>query len=264
MSASSNRNLGEVFPRGKAGIVWNLLHSEREEICEALLKDSLSLPALGAGAPTVSRTDRSAANWHRELLQARLRKIDEAMDSLMSGSYGNCRECGKWIEDQKLDLDPAIAFCAECWKRKQKEARTAELTTGAAGVTETPEAANPDGFVDKTMADSPLAGLPLEALTPFDTILVRTLNSEYRILLLNPNTGRSLVDGLNQFAGPVDAVVYGSTYGGTTFKVGFIGVGLRLEMWVKDKLVSTSPVQSIRVEHQRLENFSNALSCLSL
>ena len=260
MSASSNRNLDEVSFGGNAGVVWNLLHSEREEICEALIKDSLSFAEAGKDAPTTARAD-SPANWHRELLQARLRKIDEALDRLMSGSYGNCCKCGRWIDDTKLELDAAMAFCAACWERKQTEARTGEL---AASANETPEAAIPDGFVDGRISDAPLVGLPLEALTPFDTILVRTLNSEYRILLLNPNTGRSLVDGLNHFAGPVDAVVYGSTYGGTTFKVGFIGVGLRLEMWVKDKLVSTSPVQSIRVEHQSLENFSNALSCLSL
>jgi len=261
MSASSNRNLGEVSPGGNAGVVWNLLHSEREGICEALLKESLSLPEPGAEAPSGTRTEPGAANWHRELLQARLLKIDEALDSLMSGSYGNCRECGNWIGDQKLDFDPATAFCGACWERKQTEARTGELT---AGDSETTDPATLDGFVDKTIADSPLVGVPLETLTPFDTILVRTLNSEYRILLLNPNTGRSLVDGLQQFAGPVDAVVYGSTYGGTRFKVGFIGVGLRLEMWVKDKLVSTSPVQSIRVEHHKLEQFSKALSYVSL
>jgi len=261
MSASSNRNLDEVSPGGNAGVVWNLLHSEREEICEALIKDSLSFAEAGTDAPTAAKADLSAANWHRELLQARLRKIDEALDRLMSGSYGNCCKCGRGIDDTKLELDPAMAFCAACWERKHSEARTRELP---GGFNETLDAAIPDGFVDKTIADSPLAGVPLETLTPFDTILVRTLNSEYRILLLNPNTGRSLVDGLQQFAGPIDAVVYGSTYGGTTFKVGFIGVGLRLEMWVQDKLVSTSPVQSIRVEHHKLEQFSKALSYVSL
>ena len=255
MSASSNINLSEVSLGGNAGTVWNLLHSEREDICEALIKDSLSFAEEGSDVPTASRADRTA-NWHRELLQARLRKIDEALDRLMSGSYGNCCKCGNWIENQKLDFDPATAFCAACWERKQTESRTRELPGGS---NETLDAATPDGFVDGKSSDSPLAGVPLEALAPFDTILVRTLNSQYRILLLNPNTGRALVDGLHQIAGPVDAVVYGSTYGGAKFKVGFIGVGLRLEMWVKDKLVSTSPVQSIRVEHQKLEHFSKSM-----
>lgn len=261
MSASLNTSLSEGSPRSNGGVVWNLLHSERERICKALLHESLSSPESGVDEPTASSEDLSAANWHRELLQARLRKIDEALDRLMSGSYGNCCKCGRWIEDTKLDFDPAIAFCPACWERKQNEGRTGELTGGA---NQTPDADAPDGFVDEAFSDSPIAGLPLETLTPFDTILVRTRNSEYRLLLLNPTTGRCLVDGLRDFAGPVDAVIYGSTYGGTTFKVGFIGVGLRLEMWVKDNLVSTSPVQAVSVERQKLEEFSKALAVLSL
>ena len=58
-------------------------------------------------------------NWHRELLQVRLSKIDDALDRLMTGSYGNCSKCGRWIEDTKLDFDAAIAFCIECWRRVQ-------------------------------------------------------------------------------------------------------------------------------------------------
>ncbi len=68
----------------------------------------------------MSKADATGTeNWHRELLQVRLRKIDDALDRLMAGSYGNCSKCGRWIEDTKLDFDPAIAFCLECWQRVQ-------------------------------------------------------------------------------------------------------------------------------------------------
>ena len=93
----------------KNGAVWHRLHSEREDICEALLKEVV--PENEAGI--------RAASWHQELLQARLRKVDEALDQLMAGKYGECRKCGKWIEDTKLDFDPAIAFCLDCWQRMQ-------------------------------------------------------------------------------------------------------------------------------------------------
>jgi RNA polymerase-binding transcription factor DksA len=89
--------------------VWHRLHSEREDICEALLKEVV--PENEAGIRN--------ASWHQELLQARLRKVDEALDQLMAGKYGECRKCGKWIEDTKLDFDPAIAFCLDCWQRMQ-------------------------------------------------------------------------------------------------------------------------------------------------
>ena len=102
------------------GVVWNRLRSERADICEALLKECVPRYETQAGAPRLSHEEAMhAATWHRELLQARLRKIDDALDRLMSGSYGLCCKCGRWIEDTKLDFDPAIAFCIDCWQRMQ-------------------------------------------------------------------------------------------------------------------------------------------------
>src|SRR5437773_4979438 len=119
-------------------LVWNRLHSEREDICDALLKESQATPRM-------SKEDASRMGiWHKNLLQARLCKIDDALDRLLSGSYGNCSKCGRWIEDTKLDFDPAIAFCVECWDRQQSKG---SLTA---------------------------AGVDVETLAPFDTICVRT------------------------------------------------------------------------------------------
>ena len=47
-------------------------------------------------------------------LQARQRLLDEALDRLIEGTYGDCIDCGRWIEDTKLDLDPAFRFCVSC------------------------------------------------------------------------------------------------------------------------------------------------------
>src|SRR5689334_13946267 len=57
--------LTEIPIGGKGGAFWNRLHGEREDICEALLKRSESA---------------SQAHQHHELLQARLRSIDDALD----------------------------------------------------------------------------------------------------------------------------------------------------------------------------------------
>ena len=56
---------------GMAGSIWNRLHGEREEICEALLQERERTPE---------------ADDRREWLQERLRTIDDALDELMSGS----------------------------------------------------------------------------------------------------------------------------------------------------------------------------------
>ena len=102
-----------------AGLVWQRLHSEREDICEALLKEDAPDSEAQLTQLRSNETGMRAGSWHRELLQARLRKVDEALDQLMAGRYGDCRKCGKWIEDTKLDFDPAIEFCLDCWDRMQ-------------------------------------------------------------------------------------------------------------------------------------------------
>jgi RNA polymerase-binding transcription factor DksA len=233
MSANSNtRAIANDVDRS-GGLVWIRLRSEREDICEALLKEPVAGSETQTAIHAMSKQDAlRAANWHRELLQGRLRKIDDALDRLMSGLYGNCRKCGKWIEDTKLEFDPAIAFCIICWEREQKDDRR-----------------------------SSLPGVALETLLPFDTIWARTHNSDYRIFLLEPRTGRALVQG-GQFAEPVEAVVNGSTFDNSTFKVGWIGIGLRIEFHTNGIIVSTSAVQSVRVEHSTPAE--PALVCMSV
>ncbi len=217
---SANLNIPAIENRDKQNnLVWHLLHAEREDICEALLREPVPSGETGPLLPGMAKGDADrTANWHRELLQARLRKVDDALDRLMSGSYGNCSKCGRWIEDTKLKFDPAIAMCISCWEREQRDQR------------------------------SSLPSVQLETLAPFDTIWVRTLNSNYRVFLLDPSTGNALLEG-GQFAEPVEAVLEGSSFGNSTFKVGWIGRGLRIQFCTNGVIVRTSPVQSIRVEH---------------
>ncbi|HZI85350.1 MAG TPA: hypothetical protein VFD48_00840 [Pyrinomonadaceae bacterium] len=241
---SADLNTPAIDSPSSAGSVWHRLHSEREEVCEALLKDS------GTGSKVqqqAERTNFSDANWHTKLLQARLRKIDDALDRLMSGSYGDCVRCGRWVEDTKLNFDPAIAFCVECWQRLQRQ-DTGRLI----GEQSAAEEIRTSDSLDNLMKISPvLPGIALESLSPFDTLRVHTLNSDYGIFLLEPRTGRALVEG-GCFSEPVEAVVNGSNFGGSTLKVGWIGIGLRIEMWADNKLVSTSPVQSFYVQRHAL------------
>jgi RNA polymerase-binding transcription factor DksA len=264
MSANqNNRGINNRIEQ-YGGRVWHRLHSEREEICEALLKESL--PGVGTGAKTQGMSKEDVvrtANWHRELLQERLRKIDDALDRLMSGSYGVCCRCGGWIEDTKLDFDPAISFCIDCWQREKSQTRT-NLLTSSKSQTHLRDTPSCDLLAELSEMNPSLAGVKLEMLAPFDTICVRTQNSDYRIFLLDPKTGRALVEGGRHFVEPVEAVVSGSTSGGSTLENGWIGIGLRIEMWVNGTLVSTSPVQSVRVEHNTAEPAITAIPNLEM
>jgi Prokaryotic dksA/traR C4-type zinc finger len=201
MNENRTIKLVEIPIGGKGGFIWNRLHGEREDICEALLNDEVA--------------DR------KDSLQSRLRRVDDALDRLMSGSYGNCSKCGKEIDEAKLDIDPALALCLDCW---------------------TSEARPISSSFDST-------DVVLENLRPFDTILLRTHNSEYRILLLDPKTGRALVEGGDYLVEPSEALVRGSAAPGYEFKAGVISIGSRLELWVNEQALLTSVIKSVHVTH---------------
>ena len=243
---SANLNTPETNRPISMGVIWNRLHSEREEVGEALLKDTRPLSEVRPeGEQTFQADDALAANWHCQLLQARLRKIDDALDRLISGSYGHCVECGRSIEEAKLLLDPAIAFCVECWQRQQTPSRAATFVSEESEPEKTRTSASLNNGLK---ISSSLPGVALETLQRCDTVQVQTANSHYRIFLLEPRTGRVLVEGGRYFVEPVEALIRGSNIQGSTLGRGWIGIGLRIEMWVEGKLASTSPVKSIHVQ----------------
>ena len=210
---SDNRTilLAEIPFAGRGGFVWNRLHEEREDLCEALVKDA----------------DLEAKS-NRELLQARLRTVDDALDRLMAGSYGICSKCGAPIDEVRLDLDPAQSFCANCRRR-------GPAATGA-GAAEDPGSESAEE-------------LELSKLKKFDTIVLQTQNSEYRMLLLDPSAARCLIEGGEYLMEPSEALVRGAGIPGEFFKDGSICAGSRLELWIGERVFITSPVKTIQLRH---------------
>lgn len=219
MNENRTLHLVDIPIGGEGGFIWNRLHGEREEICQSLLKDH-----------------GVVADERREWLHARLRRVDDALDRLMSGAYGNCSKCGHAIDQSRLDIDPAMALCRDCWN--------------GAPLKPTSEMMSSDDVI-------------LDNLEPFDTILLQTHNSDYRILLLDPKTGRALVEGGAYIVEPTEALVRGSSVVGEPFKGGAISVGSRLEMWVGERAFLTSPVKTFFVKHngdpESMQAISDAL-----
>lgn len=211
-------HLGEIPIGGKDGFVWNRLHGEREEICETLLTEPSYI--------------------ERQIMQSRLRKVDDALDRLMSGSYGFCSRCGREIESVKLEIDPAVALCRNCRNPKRSSTVISEQ--------------------EQSETDEVL----LESLSPFDTILLRTHNNEYRILLLDPRTGRALVEGGDYLVEPNEALLRGSAIPGSEFKAGWICAGSRLEIWVDERVLLTSAIKSVHVKHNDAESVQNISAAL--
>jgi hypothetical protein len=98
-----------------------------------------------------------------------------------------------------------------------------------------------------------LESVTLRTLGACDTIHARTHNHDYEIFLLDPESGRSLVRGGKYFAEPTEATVNGSIFGGGMLMMGWLGVGLRMEIHTGELCLVTSPVESLRVAQMRAE-----------
>ena len=87
------------------------------------------------------------------------------------------------------------------------------------------------------------AGVHLRDLPPFTTLLVWTTNSLYRVVI--NHWPEVYVQGGAYFPDPTLACLDGASIGRSCLRVGWIGVGLFLEIRSAGKRIVTSPVRAI-------------------
>jgi hypothetical protein len=98
-----------------------------------------------------------------------------------------------------------------------------------------------DGFAG-TVAVS--EGMNLADTMPLTALIVKTVNSVYRLIILrSPNL--VMVQGGKYFSAPTTACVAGSTLGGSCLKMAWIGCGFSMEIYGPQGRVVTSPVCAI-------------------
>lgn len=54
----------------------------------------------------------------RELLF--LKKIDEALDRIATGCFGECSDCGDGIEEKRLEARPTATLCVNCKEEEER------------------------------------------------------------------------------------------------------------------------------------------------
>ena len=91
-----------------------------------------------------------------------------------------------------------------------------------------------------------IKGVDVRHLPPFTTLLVRTMNSLYRVVIAQQP--EVFVQGGVFFPDPTSAYLDGARCGGSSLKVGWLGVGLMMQIRRGDRLVITSPVCAITAE----------------
>jgi RNA polymerase-binding transcription factor DksA len=211
-------------PNAAGCLLWYQLHEEREVLCESMLHKDLD-------SITPIKTQQSCL----ELMQSRLTRIDNALDRISSGSIGYCSTCGRRLEEDRLDRGAPILECATCEESENESALKPGNTT---------------------------EGLAISTRQPFEVVPIQTNHSSYRFLLIDPATGRSLVEGGKYFSEPTEATILGCSTRNTAFRSGWVIVGSRLELWAADRLVSTSAIASVQVERSMAEHLLSEVSAL--
>lgn len=57
-----------------------------------------------------------------ELLAARAKMLDRALESLRRGTYGICQSCGAQIPPRRLEAVPGVALCISCQEQMEEAA----------------------------------------------------------------------------------------------------------------------------------------------
>jgi hypothetical protein len=91
-----------------------------------------------------------------------------------------------------------------------------------------------------------ITGVDLRRLPPFTTLLVRTVNSLYRVV--TTSGPRVYVQGGTYLPDPTTAHVDGAGIGGNDLADSWIGVGLLMRIRAGGRWVTTSPVLGIAAE----------------
>jgi hypothetical protein len=104
-----------------------------------------------------------------------------------------------------------------------------------------------EGFAHAVAASE---GVSLSEIAPVTQLLVRTDNSLYRIVALDPTESAILIQGGRFFPEMAEGRLCGSSFGGGLLKTNWIGVGLRMEIYGAEGRIVTSPVRSITVEDE--------------
>lgn len=100
---------------------------------------------------------------------------------------------------------------------------------------------------DNQIGGGDVDGIYLSQLSVGDVLVIETLNSTYSLVYLGA-AAALLAKHSPRFAEPASVNVLGSTWGGSALMIGFLGVGMCMEVQQleDDQVLITSPIQSLQ------------------
>jgi hypothetical protein len=108
-----------------------------------------------------------------------------------------------------------------------------------------PRCCTVDGFA--AVADH-RDGIDVRRVESLTELLVKTMNSMYRVTVLDPFGSEVLVSGGWFSSVQRRAVIAGSSLGGSLLKMGWILKGMRVEFVLPGERIVTSAVQAVEIE----------------
>jgi hypothetical protein len=92
-----------------------------------------------------------------------------------------------------------------------------------------------------------VTGVDVRTLPAGTEVAVETSNSRYRLVMVSDHGSRALVQGGRHVGDEREARIQGSTLRGSLLRLGWIGVGLSMELSIQGRLLDTSRVRSITI-----------------
>jgi len=113
-------------------------------------------------------------------------------------------------------------------------------------IVDTPLESSPAADSDREPSSGP--GVLVAGLEPNTRIVVATKHSCYRLVVIDAAQKRATVTGGKMFTESTEVRIEGASNGTGVVKSGWIAAGLRLELSIGLRRVTTSPVQSVSIE----------------
>jgi DnaK suppressor protein len=109
------QSITERLQRERRNLIDELSHRQEQSSIPGDLQPELEEQAQSEVASGITET-------LGERQQDRLGNIDEALARIEAGTYGECRNCGQRISDERLEANPTTNFCGRCASEEEEDA----------------------------------------------------------------------------------------------------------------------------------------------
>lgn len=116
------------LPQQTLNKIKKALTKQKADVEQQLSKIDSEDPLLVDAPPESSEsgTDSWQADVHSRLVSLKndlvglSHKITDSLTRMNKGTYGKCEDCGKAIEEKRLEAMPTATLCVECSKKAPK------------------------------------------------------------------------------------------------------------------------------------------------